>query len=62
MLLDNRHPFYRPLWRRIVIVLVCVAWSVMEFATGSPFWGTIALGLAGYGVWALFIDYRPEEP
>jgi hypothetical protein len=61
MLLDNRHPFFRPLWRRVLTVLVCLVWSVIEFATGAPFWGTIAIGLAGYGVWALFITYEADE-
>ena len=61
---DNEHPFFRPLWRRILIVAVCVAWSIFEFVNGATFWGVIALGFAAYGVWQFFLNYRPpaEEP
>lgn len=52
---DSEHPFFRPLWRRVAVVAVCVIWSIIEFATGTPFWGVIALGFAGYGVWQFFI-------
>ncbi|RVD37518.1 DUF3329 domain-containing protein, partial [Mesorhizobium sp. M4A.F.Ca.ET.020.02.1.1] len=30
---DYEHPFFRPLWRRIAVVAVCLAWSVIEFAS-----------------------------
>ena len=61
MPLDNRHPFFRPLWRRVLVVLACLVWGALEFAIGTPFWGTIAIGLALYGVWALFIAYEADE-
>ncbi|MBZ9997001.1 DUF3329 domain-containing protein [Mesorhizobium sp. BH1-1-4] len=58
---DYEHPFFRPLWRRIAVVAVCVIWSIIEFASGTPFWGVIALGFAGYAVWQFFYLYRPVE-
>ncbi len=61
LLKDYEHPFFRPLWRRIVVVAVCAIWSVIEFATGTPFWGVIALGFAGYAVWQFFYLYKPVE-
>ncbi|RVD46526.1 DUF3329 domain-containing protein, partial [Mesorhizobium sp. M8A.F.Ca.ET.023.02.2.1] len=24
---DYEHPFFRPLWRRVAVVAVCVIWS-----------------------------------
>ncbi|TIU39371.1 MAG: DUF3329 domain-containing protein, partial [Mesorhizobium sp.] len=24
---DYEHPFFRPLWRRIAVVVVCLIWS-----------------------------------
>lgn len=56
---DNEHPFFRPLWRRVLIVAICIAWSIFEFVTNAPFWGTLALGFAAYGVWQFFITYQP---
>ena len=58
---DSEHPFFRPLWRRAAIVAVCVIWSIIEFATGTPFWGMIALGFAGYAVWQFFYLYNPAD-
>lgn len=58
---DYEHPFFRPLWRRIVVVAVCLVWSVIEFASGTPFWGVIALGFAGYAVWQFFYLYKPVD-
>lgn len=68
--LDTDHPWFRPLWTRILFTVLPLAWGVLEFTTGSPFWGTIFLGLAGYAGWGFFVDFdpdraksdRPEEP
>jgi hypothetical protein len=59
---DHEHPFFRPLWRRVAVVAVCVAWSIFEFATGAPFWGMIAGGFAAYAVWQFFFLYKPADP
>jgi hypothetical protein len=57
--LDPDHPMLRPLWVRILLVAACAGWAVVEFSTGSPFWGVIFLGLGAYAAWAFFIDARP---
>ncbi|TDQ30559.1 hypothetical protein DEV91_108180 [Phyllobacterium brassicacearum] len=62
MIKDSNHPFFRPLWRRVAVVAFCVAWAIFEFATGTPFWGVLALGFAGYGVWQFFIIFDASEP
>ena len=59
---DHENPFFRPLWRRVAIVVICVAWAIFEFVTGAPFWGTIAGGFAAYAVWQFFILYKPVDP
>ena len=58
---DSEHPFFRPLWRRVAVVAVCIIWSIIEFTTGTPLWGTIALGFAGYAVWQFFYLYTPVD-
>ena len=58
---DSEHPFFRPLWRRVAVVAVCVIWSIIEFATGTPFWGVIAIGFAGYAVGQFFYLYTPAD-
>jgi hypothetical protein len=60
--LDLNHPFFIPLWRRVLITAICLGWAIFEIVMGSPFWAILfgALGLyAGY-VW--FFDFRPRDP
>ena len=59
---DYEHPFFRPLWRRVAVVVVCVAWSIFEFATDAPFWGVDRARLCGYGIWQFFFLYKPVDP
>ena len=58
---NSDHPFFRPLWRRIAIVAVCLVWAAIEFATGTPFWGTLALAFAAYGAWQFLFAYKPVQ-
>ncbi|MBR2692164.1 MAG: DUF3329 domain-containing protein [Aquamicrobium sp.] len=58
---DNQHPFFRPLWRRLAVIAVCVIWSAVEFAVGTPFWGTLVGGMAVYAVWTFLISYKPDD-
>ena len=61
-LLDTDHPFFIPVWRRVAVTAACAGWSLVEWSSGSPFWGTLTLGLAAYCVWAFFIAFAPREP
>lgn len=56
----NQHPFYKPLWLRIAIVLVCVSWLVMEIYAGDGLFLVIAGAFLAYSVWAFLINYRHE--
>lgn len=58
---DQYHPFLRPLWRRMALVVFCAVWAAIEFYAGEPFWGTLAGGMAAYAIWMFIITYRPDE-
>lgn len=58
--LDLKVEFLRPRRRRIILVAVCLLWSVVEFTGGAPFWGIIFSGLGVYALWQLFFDGWPE--
>lgn len=59
--LDTSHPFFRPLWVRILIVAVCAGWAIFEFTTASPTWGFVFLALGAYAAWGFFIDFPRGE-
>jgi hypothetical protein len=58
--LDTDHAVLKPLWVRLAVVAVAAGWGLFEFATGSPFWGVLFLGLAAYAVWSFFFDFNPD--
>jgi hypothetical protein len=58
--LDTSHPMFRPLWVRALIVLLCIGWALVEFATGSGMWGVLFLGLGVYSGYHFFFDFHPE--
>ena len=57
-LLDLEHPFFTPVWVRVVVVLVCAGWGLVELANGALFWSMFFLGLAAICGWRFAtIDY-----
>jgi hypothetical protein len=59
---ERDHPFYRPLWRRVVIVAFVAAWAAYEvLVSGDSFWTMLAVFFLGYAVWMFFITYKPKD-
>ena len=56
---DAEHVFFRPLWRRIGLVVFCAGWAAFEFWNGQAFWGTLAAGMAAYAAGVFLINYKP---
>ena len=47
-IIDESHPFYRPLWRRVALVAVLAGWTAFEvFITSLDAGGRGASGLRG---------------
>ena len=61
--LNKSHPFYRPLWRRVLLTAFTGGWAVMELTYAqSPFWATIFGAIAIWFAWELLITYKePAE-
>ncbi|WFU46668.1 hypothetical protein [Sinorhizobium terangae] len=59
--IDPDHPFYQPLWIRLLIVAVCAAWTAVEFSTGQTTWGMIFLAVTAYAGCALLIFFKPKQ-
>jgi len=58
---DLQIPFFIPVWRRCVLIGVCLLWSAFEFYFGATFWAMVFLGLGGFATWQLFFDGWPDE-
>jgi hypothetical protein len=55
------HPFFRPLWRRVAITLVCAVWAALEWYGGQSMWAWIATGMTAYAVWMFLLSKRGAE-
>ncbi|MEO9862445.1 MAG: hypothetical protein ABJO29_02175 [Yoonia sp.] len=45
-LFDLAHPFFKPVWVRVVVVIVCFVWGLVEIAGGNTFWAIFFIGLS----------------
>lgn len=59
-IIDTDHPFYRPLWRRLLLVAVCAAWTAVEFYNNEQAWGTIFLVVTAYVFANLILFFKPS--
>lgn len=59
---DFNDPFYKPLWIRIVVVVVPAFWGVFEFVSGATFWGLLFVAAAVVAFNGLFIAFAPRKP
>lgn len=59
---EHDHPFYKPLWRRVVIVAVVAAWFAFEtFYSRSELWMMLALIMLGYAIYVFFWTWPKEN-
>jgi hypothetical protein len=60
MQVDPNHPFFRPLWVRILCVVLTLGWALFELSTGSVFWA-ILFGAAGIYLGVMLFVIRKDE-
>jgi hypothetical protein len=61
-LIDPKHPFYRPLWRRIAIVGVCAAWFLFEILVSrDALFMPITAALVAYAAWVLLVGWKEPQ-
>ena len=54
------HPWFRPLWRRVLVVMLITGWGLFEALSGAPFWAVLFLALAGFAAWQFFVRFSPD--
>ena len=60
---DLRSPLLRPLWLRVLIVVVCACWTILELLAGSIFWTMIFGAAAVYLYVQLLVKFdRQSDP
>ena len=57
---DLSHPFFLPVWRRVVTVALSAGWAAFEFSMGNTGWAAIFAALAAYAFYGLFIAFDAE--
>jgi hypothetical protein len=61
-MIDQKHPFFQPLWRRIVIVGLVAVWLGFEVIyTKDTLWMSVATVMLIYGIWSFFLNW-PKQP
>jgi len=56
--LDQKHPFFQPLWRRIALVVLVAIWLAFEVIyTQSTLWMSVATVMLVYGIWTFFLNW-----
>ena len=60
---EQKHPFYKPLWRRVAIVVSITLWLGFEvWQRNSGLWIAIAGAMLVYAVTTFFITYPKDQP
>jgi hypothetical protein len=58
---DLDHPFFRPLWLRMVIVAGCLGWACVELAGGAPGWAILFGAVGIYAAYRFFVRFNPRD-
>ena len=58
---DRDHPFFRPLYRRVLVTLFCAAWAAWEVYNGERMWSYIAMGITAYSFWVFLLTYDRDR-
>jgi len=60
-LIDPHHPFYRPAWRRYLIVAAPFVWAGVEWSSANTTWAYLFAAIGGYLAWHLVLNWRPDS-
>lgn len=58
-LIDVQTEFFRPVWRRVAVLVVCFGWAIFEFTFGDAFWGLLSGGIGAYCTREFFFAFNP---
>ncbi len=56
MTMHEPHPWFAPLYRRVLTVAVCVVWLAFELWQQDTLWLLLAAAATAFGLWDLFLS------
>ena len=56
-----RHPFFRPLWSRVLLTGLCLGWALFELSNAQVFWALLFGGAGGYLFYQFFVVFDPKD-
>lgn len=59
---DMQHPWFKPVWRRALMVAICAAVALWDLSNGEYVWALIFGGMAGYAIYVFFIAWENDTP
>lgn len=61
-MIDQNLKWFEPLWRRVLVLAVCVGWAGFEwFVSRDELWRWLTLALIAYAVWTFFINFKVSD-
>ncbi len=60
-LIDPKHPFFAPVWRRWVVSVLPLAWAAFELTSGNPGWAALFGAAGGYAFYILILTFPKPD-
>lgn len=60
-LIDPKHPFFQPAWRRWLLVAGPFAWAFVEFYQGSTIWAYLSAAIGGFLAVNLIFQWPKDD-
>jgi len=58
---EVRHPFFRPVSRRVIATGLCLGWAAFEFLNDAPVWASVFAIAGAYLFWQFFVAFDPKD-
>jgi hypothetical protein len=55
---ELRVAFFKPMWRRIITVVICFGWGLFEFSNGAAIWGTGFFAMGALCAYQFFFAWK----
>ena len=57
-LFELRVPLFRPMWRRVVLVIALFGWGLMEYVNQNPLWAMVFFAVGVMASYQYFFAWK----